>query len=118
MNALHGLRAAHTVTVASLIALVFLCLAWEAALAPLKPGGSALVLKAVPLLFPLFGVLRERLYTYRWTSLLALAYFCEGIVRAWSEPGVTRGLAIAELTVAGLLFAGCLWYIRARQLTA
>jgi uncharacterized membrane protein len=32
--------------------------------------------------------------------LLVLAYFCEGIVRAWSERGLSRGLAIAEITLA------------------
>ena len=43
---------------ATLIALIFLCLAWELWLAPLKPGGSWLALKAVFLLAPLFGILR------------------------------------------------------------
>jgi len=37
----------------SLIALIFLCLAWELALAPIRPGGSSLALKALPLLLPL-----------------------------------------------------------------
>jgi uncharacterized membrane protein len=111
-------RAAHVVTASSLIALIFLCLAWEGMLAPLKPGGSALVLKAVPLLLPVFGILRERLYTYRWTSLLALAYFCEGVVRTWSDTGVSRKLAIVEVVVATLLFAGCLWYVHARRRSA
>ena len=42
----------------SLISLIFLCLAWEIRLAPMQPGGSWLVLKCLPLLAPLFGILK------------------------------------------------------------
>src|SRR5262245_13028398 len=87
----------------ALIALIFLCLLWEALLAPIRPGGSLLMLKALPLLLPLFGLLRGKLYTYQWTPLLALAYFCEGIVRAWSEPGISRALAMSEVLLASTL---------------
>lgn len=100
------------VACASLMVLAFLCVAWEAFLAPLRPGGSLLTLKAVPLLVPLFGLLREKLYTYRWTSLLSLAYFTEGAVRAWSDRGLSQGLALVEVALALLLFAGCLGYVR------
>ncbi|MBM3355478.1 MAG: DUF2069 domain-containing protein, partial [Betaproteobacteria bacterium] len=50
---------------ATLVGLLALCVAWELWLAPLRPGGSWLVLKALPLLAPLFGVLRGRRYTYQ-----------------------------------------------------
>jgi len=69
------------------VALIFLCLAWELWLAPLRTGGSSLAFKALPLLLPLFGVLRGKRYTYQWSSMLILAYFTEGVVRAWSERG-------------------------------
>lgn len=100
--------------VAALIALMGLCLAWEWWLAPLRPGGSALMLKCVPLLVPLFGLLRERLYTYRWTPMLSLAYFTEGVVRGWSEAGVARTLAVAEIALSLVLFAACLGYVFVR----
>src|ERR1700737_3836990 len=47
---------------AALVALIVLALLWERWLAPLRPGGSALVFKALPLAFALPGVLRRRLY--------------------------------------------------------
>ncbi len=106
---------AHALTCVALIALIFLCLAWETFLAPLRPGGSWLLLKAVVLLAPLFGILRERLYTYQWTSLLALGYFCEGAVRAWSDTGLSRRLAMVEIVLSLLLFAGCLLYAYSRR---
>src|SRR3546814_7374107 len=70
----------------SLIALIVLCLAWELKIAPLRPGGSLLVLKVLPLLLPLRGVLKGQLYTLQWAAMLILLYFMEGVVRAWSDP--------------------------------
>ena len=100
---------------ASLIALIFLCLAWEAVLAPIKPGGSLLMLKALPLLLPLFGILRGKVYTFQWTSLLVLAYLCEGVVRAWSERGPARTLAAAEIALSVALFLSAIFYVRAAR---
>lgn len=106
---------AHLLSVASLIALIALCLLWETVLAPLRPGGSALMFKALPLLAPLFGILRGKIYTYQWTSLLALAYFCEGVVRAMTDPPPSRWYAVAEVTLALLLFGACLVYVKQRR---
>lgn len=96
----------------SLVTLLFLCVAWELWLAPLRPGGSMLALKALPLLLPLFGILHGKRYTHQWTSMLALAYVAEGLVRAVSERGTSQALAIAETILATLLFAGCLGHAR------
>ncbi len=100
-------------TSGSLIGLLFLCLAWELWLAPLRPGGSMLALKALPLLLPLIGILRGKRYTHQWTSMLALAYLAEGLVRATSDSGASQLLAIVETALALLLFTGCLAYSRA-----
>ena len=58
---------------AALIALIVLCLAWELWLAPLRPGGSFIALKALPLLLPLRGIVRGNRYTYQWASMFILA---------------------------------------------
>ena len=97
----------------SLVVLLFLCLAWELWLAPLRPGGSMLALKALPLLLPLLGILRRKRYTHQWPSMLALAYVTEGLVRAASDHGASQALAMAETVLAMLLFAGCLGHARA-----
>jgi uncharacterized membrane protein len=96
----------------SLIGLLFLCLAWELWLAPLRPGGSMLALKALPLLLPLFGILRGKRYTHQWTTMLALGYVAEGLTRAVSDQGVSQALAMAETFLATLLFTGCLGHAR------
>lgn len=96
----------------SITALILLCLAWELWLAPLRPGGSWLALKALPLLAPLFGVLHGRRYTYQWSSMLVLAYFAEGVVRAATEPGSSRLLAATEIALALVFFADAILYVR------
>ena len=102
---------------ASLLALLFLCLAWELWLAPLRPGGSWLALKTLPLLAPLMGVLHGRRYTYQWASMLILAYFAEGVVRAFSDIGVSAALALAEALLALIFFVSSVFYARLTRLT-
>jgi len=106
IRALHSIRTLHLGASISLIALIMLCVSWELWLAPLKPGGSMLVLKVLPLLIPLFGILRGKRYTFQWAGMLILLYFTEGIVRAWSEHGLSATLAFLEL-VLSLIFFGC-----------
>jgi uncharacterized membrane protein len=105
-------RVAHIIASTSLVALILLCVAWELWLAPLRNGGSALALKALPLLLPLFGVLRGKRYTYQWSSMLILAYFTEGVVRAWSERSPGQALAIAEIVLALIFFTCAISYAR------
>lgn len=102
-----------TLAAASLIALIFLCLAWELRLAPLRPGGSWLVLKTLPLLAPLFGILHGRIHTYRWSTLLIWAYFAEGVTRALTESGPARSLAGLETALSLLFFVAAAARIRA-----
>ena len=86
-------RYLHAASIVALLLLIALCLAWELFLAPLRPGGSWLVLKALPLLLPLRGLLRGNRYTCQWASLLVLAYFVEGVVRTFSETPPSQFLA-------------------------
>ena len=101
-------RVAQAAASASLVALVFLCVDWEMWLAPMRPGGSLLALKMAPLLFALPGVLRGRRYTYQWSSMLILAYFAEGVVRAWSEQGLSRGAAVGEILLSLVFFVAAI----------
>jgi uncharacterized membrane protein len=96
----------------SLIALIILCVAWESILAPLKAGGSLLILKAVPLLLPLFGILKGRRYTYQWASMFILLYFTEGAVRAWSDKGLSAKLAMLEVVLSLIFFICTIFYAK------
>jgi uncharacterized membrane protein len=94
------------------VLLVVLCLAWELWLAPLRPGGSLIALKALPLMCPLKGILAGRRYTFQWASLLILAYFAEGVTRAWAERGAPQYLAILEVALSLAFFAAAVSYAR------
>ena len=97
--------------VACLIALIALSLAWELWLAPLRPGGSALMLKAVPLALALPGVWRRNIYTMQWASMLILVYFAEGIVRGMSDRGLSATLGWCETALAVGFFVAALAYV-------
>ena len=99
----------------NLIALIFLCIAWEGWLAPLRPGGSWMTLKGILLLPPLFGILRGKRYTYKWLSLFIQLYLLEGLTRATSDHGLSQALAIGETLLATVLFVTCVLFVRSTR---
>lgn len=119
-NTLPGSNVAATrwLAVGSLLGLIVLSLCWELWLAPLRPGGSWMVLKALPLCIPLVGLLKHRMYTYRWVSLVVWLYFTEGVVRAWSDKAPSNYLAMVEVALCLLLFVACALHVRWRQKSA
>lgn len=109
----NAIDATRTAAVASLLGLIVLGLLWELWLAP--TGGGALAFKVLPLAIPLAGLLKRRMYTYRWVSLLVWLYFTEGVVRATSDTNpVSIALAIVEVLLCLVLFAACTLHVRWR----
>lgn len=105
-------EALSVLTTIFLLALIALCIGWELWLAPLRAGGSWLVLKALPLLAPLLGLLHGRRYTFQWSSMLILAYIAEGIVRTMTERGVAQTLASLECVLGLTFFILAIVYVR------
>ncbi|HNR62450.1 MAG TPA: DUF2069 domain-containing protein, partial [Thauera sp.] len=95
----------------ALLGLIVLSVVWEGWLAPLRPGGSWMILKAVPLLPAVFGILRGKRYTSQWVSMLSLLYFTEGVLRA-TDPGLMGVFAIIEATLATALFVSTTFHAR------
>jgi uncharacterized membrane protein len=109
----HRQRALRTFAAASLIALIVLLPLWELQISPLRPGGSWLALKALPLLLALPGVLKARLYTLQWAAMLILLYLAEGVVRLMSDQNpAARLLAAAEIALSVLFFFSSIGYLR------
>ncbi|MBX3652223.1 MAG: DUF2069 domain-containing protein [Burkholderiales bacterium] len=98
-----------------LAALLLLCLAWELWLAPLRPGGSWLALKTLPLLWIFPGIARGHNYTYRASTMLILAYFTEGVVRGWSDSGLSARLGLAEIVLSVAFFIAVIAHVRASR---
>ena len=109
-----GVRASRSLAVGSVLALIVLGLAWELWLAPLRPGGSWWALKVLPLALGLSGLLRLRMYTYRWMSLAVWLYFTEACVRAWSDAWPANALALAQGLLCLLLFVACGLHVKLR----
>jgi uncharacterized membrane protein len=105
-------QASRAATLVGLVALIALGLAWELWLAP--TGSGTLALKVLPLALCLAGLLRHRMYTFRWLSMLVWLYFLEGVTRAVTESGISRWLAVAEVLLSIWLFAWSALYIRWR----
>ncbi|WP_395012456.1 DUF2069 domain-containing protein [Undibacterium sp.] len=103
----------HRLASGSLIALILLCIVWEMWLAPYKPGGSVWVIKVLPLLFPLRGILQKNIYTMQWSSMLIMFYFIEGVVRAMSDAdGMSRALAGTEILLSVVFFLSTVYYVK------
>ena len=100
--------------VASLVSLIGLGVAWELWLAPLPQGTGMLALKVLPLCLGVAGLLKHRLYTYRWLTLLIWLYFTEGVVRVTGDAGLSQILAGIEVALSVVLFTACSVYIRLR----
>jgi uncharacterized membrane protein len=105
-------RLLHIFAVISLVGLIVLCTTWELVLAPLRPGGSWMAIKALPLLLPLAGVLRRDIYTLQWASMMVHLYFIEGVVRAWSERGTVAVLSSIEIALSTVFFFCAIFFLR------
>jgi uncharacterized membrane protein len=96
---------------AAFIDLFILCVAWEWFISPLRPGGSWLILKGVPLLFAIQGLWNGKVYTMQWASMLILLYITEGLARIL-ETGANFWMALIETTLATIGFVCLLIYLK------
>lgn len=99
------------IAAAAFIDLFILCVAWEWFISPLRPGGSWLILKGVPLLFAIPGIWKGKVYTMQWASMLILLYVTEGLVRIL-ESGANFWLALLETALATIAFVCLLIYLK------
>jgi uncharacterized membrane protein len=114
LEAHRHVQLSRALAVGSLVGLVLLSLAWELWLAPLRPGGSWLVLKALPLCIPLAGLLKNRMYTYRWVSLVVWLYFAEGVIRLQGDAWPSNACAAVEILLCLMLFTASALHVRWR----
>ena len=108
-----AVEATRWLAVGSLAALIAATLLWELWLAPTRAPALAAGIKALPLCLPLPGLLKRRMYTYRWTSLLVWLYVFDGAARV-RDGGMTTVMASIELLLCVTLFAACALHVRLR----
>jgi uncharacterized membrane protein len=90
-------------------------LAWELWLAPLRPGGSWLALKVVPLLLACPGLWHGRIRTFQWMSLAVWLYVGESLVRILGLTPIERQLAWGSLGLSLILACAVLAGARAQM---
>jgi uncharacterized membrane protein len=98
-----------------LIALVLFCLLWELLLAPLRPDGSWLALKALPLALLVPSALRGTRRALQWLSLLLPFYVAEGVVRGFTESGRHALVAWVAAAIAAATFVALLAWVRSSR---
>ena len=88
---------------ASYLLLILLSVLWEGWLAPAPkaPPGFWLTVKALLLLLPLPGMLRDKPRSYLWASLLVMLYFMEGTMLLYLHR--TEGFALHSVLPYALL---------------
>ena len=99
------------IATAAFVDLFILCISWEWFISPLRPEGSWLILKAIPLLFAIPGLWRGNVYTMQWASMLILLYITEGLVRIL-ETGANFWMAVLETTIGTIAFVCLLIYLK------
>ena len=99
------------IATAAFVDLFILCVSWEWFISPLRPGGSWLILKGIPLLFAIPGLWKGNVYTMQWASMLILLYVTEGLVRIL-ETGANFWLAAIETLLATIGFVCLLMYLK------
>ena len=99
------------IATAAFVDLFIQCVAWEWFISPLRPGGSWLILKAIPLLFAIPGLWKGNVYTMQWASMLILLYITEGLVRIL-ETGANFWMAVLETTLGTVAFVCLLIYLK------
>ncbi|MEN9772663.1 MAG: hypothetical protein RJA58_1306 [Pseudomonadota bacterium] len=96
------------------MALIAFGLAWELVLDPLRPGGSWLALKVLPLVIALPGLWKAKMPTFRWMSLMVWLYVGEALVRIIGLTEIERQLAWNSLALSLVLTAAILMGARAQ----
>ena len=98
------------ISIFALMGLIIINLIWEIFYHPIREEGSWLVIKSAILLLPLKGIMQKKMYTYRWSGMLIMLFFIEGLVRFYSEAEPSKWFALSEIIFSVIyLLAICMF---------
>lgn len=94
--------------------LLALIVNWFTWIAPTVQVPRALVLAAlaIPLLFPLRGIIHARRYTHQWIGFLSMLYFIIGVDVWYHHIGIEKILGMSMVFFSMLLMVGSSMYAR------
>tara|TARA_S200000501_G_C20340500_1_gene533041 strand:+ start:107 stop:505 length:399 start_codon:yes stop_codon:yes gene_type:complete len=102
----------HKISIFSILSLFLTCITWEFLLAYFNSKSPWLIIKSIPIIFPILSTLKKNIYNLQLSSMFILLYFTEGVVRAWSETGYSLSFAILEIFFTILFFLSSIFYLR------
>ncbi|WP_411358170.1 DUF2069 domain-containing protein [Pseudidiomarina salilacus] len=65
----------------------------------------------LPLLFPLYGIIKGKPYTHAWANFILMWYFLHSLTMLYIAPE-QLWWAVGELLLTSLAFVGCTWFAR------
>ena len=86
------------------ITMIIFGISWEIWINPIRPGGSMLWAKVIPLVLTLPGLYKSNVYSFQCLSLLVWLYVCEALVRIYSNQTIEILLSILWLAMSLTLF--------------
>ena len=93
--------------------LMFLPL-WHVVLVPsVMSKFTVLLLTVGPLILPMWGILKQKPYTYAWSNFIVLFYMLHGLTLIWDRPEEMVYVVI-ELILATMMFIGCSYFAKFR----
>lgn len=99
-------------TLSGYFALIILLFLWHGFIFPAeKQPWLKLFFIMTPLLLPIRGLLKEKPYTYAWTSFIILIYFMHGVVESWANDN-ERIIALIEVYLSVQVYIGAIYYAR------
>jgi len=72
-----------------------------------------LLLTVGPLLLPMWGIIKQKPYTYAWSNFIVLIYMIHGLTLIWDRPD-ERLYVIIELVLSFMMFIGCSYFAKFR----
>lgn len=97
-----------------LFCFIFFLMLWESVLAPIRPGGSWLILKSLPLCFAFWGILKGEKRSFQKLALILQFYFLESLVRVF-DPFPVNLMAALEFLFSILLFILLVLFLKAKS---
>ncbi|MBX2884658.1 MAG: DUF2069 domain-containing protein [Granulosicoccus sp.] len=101
-------------TLVGYFGLLILILNWFSWIAPPSRVPRSLIIAAlaIPLLFPLRGIIHARRYTHQWVGFLSLLYFIIGVDVSYNHHGIERWLGLSMVILSLILLIGSGLYAR------
>ncbi|ASJ76088.1 DUF2069 domain-containing protein [Granulosicoccus antarcticus] len=110
----HHAHIGRLMTLVGYFGLLLLIINWFSWIAPPEQVPRSLTIAglAIPLLFPLRGIIHARRYTHQWVGFLSMLYFIIGVDVWFNQQAIEQLLGMSMVLFSLLLMVGSSMYSR------